>query len=149
MGGIVPLGDGSLRKDPDMPRVVTGDAADDVALNSFSSTVCFEGTVSITRYAARLRAEPKIAVGGSLHRAYAVGSKPRSIALVEDSEVDAVKPREAVEGRDPDIAVRSLVNAANDVLRESIVRGKGVKAILCLNGNRNEKDEEKEEKEDA
>ena len=149
MGGIVPLGDGALRQNPDVPVVVTCDPTDDVALDSFGWAICFEGTVVIPHHAACFRAEPKIAVGGSLHRAYAVGSKPRSIALVEDSEVDAVKPREAVEGRDPDIAVRSLVNAANDVLRESIVRGKGVKAILCLNGNRNEKDEEKEEKEDA
>ena len=146
MGGIVPLDDGSLREDPDVPRVITGDTTNDVALYPFGCAVCFEGAVSISRYAAGLRAEPKIAVGGTLHRADAVASEPGCIAFVEDGEVDTVKPREAVEGRDPDIAVSSLVNAANDVLRESIVSGKGVKAILRPNGNCDRRNKEEETK---
>jgi hypothetical protein len=103
----------------------------------------------ISRYAAGFRTEPKVAVRGTVHRAEAVGGEPGRCALVEDGKADAVKTREAVEGRDPEIAVRGLVNAADDILRESIVSGKCVNAILRPNGNCDQKDKKEEDKEDA
>src|SRR5271170_76808 len=101
----------------------------------------------ISRYAAGFRTEPKIAVRGTAHRAEAVGGEPGRCAFVEDGKADAVKTREAVEGRDPEIAVRGLVNAADNILRESIVSSKSVNAILRPNRNCDQRNNEEEAKE--
>src|SRR5208283_663884 len=101
----------------------------------------------ISRYAAGFCAEPQIAVGGTEHQAEAVGGEPGHRAFVEDGEAKAIKPREAVESRDPEIAVRSLVNAADNVLRETIVGGKGLKAMLRARGNYGRRQKEQESKE--
>src|SRR6185295_7626016 len=60
----------------------------------------------------------------------AVAGDPRRVVLVEDGEFHSVKTDQPVERGEPQIPIGRLRHAAYAVLRQSVVGGVGVKAIL-------------------
>jgi hypothetical protein len=67
--------------------------------------------------------QPQIASCPRRHRDKPAGTDAWRVALVEDFEANAIKLGDAVQRRNPDVAVRGLHNAAHTVLRKSVVGG--------------------------
>ena len=89
-----------------------------------------EASLAIPGDAAALGAQPQIALGVLVERRETVAEDPRGGALVEDGEADAVEPREAIERGHPQIPVAGLVDGRDDVLRQPVVDGPHVEAVL-------------------
>ena len=89
-----------------------------------------EAPVEVARDPAVLGPEPERAVGGLEHRREAVAADALSGRAIEQRETKAVEADHAVERRRPEITVASHVHGADDVLRESLLGGPDVDAVL-------------------
>src|SRR5271154_6316409 len=113
-----------------MPGSIARDGMSTVFRQSLGSSVRLERSTMVPRYLAALRGEPQIAVNALIHGAESVGADAGSIALVEDGEMHAIKPSQPVKGGNPEIPIRRLSDAANNVLGQTSVRRPEIKAVL-------------------
>jgi hypothetical protein len=98
----------------------------------------------ISNQVAVFASHPKIPAVSFSHRDKAIGCDARRVALVEDGKSNAVEPCNSIQRGNPEVAVCSLDDAANAVLREASVSRPLSGSILCpsVGEGENAQDEE-------
>jgi hypothetical protein len=88
--------------------------------------------LTVTHDAAFFGSRPQISIRGFKQTDKTIIDYARRIAFIENRESRAVKPRQPVDGRQPQITVLGLNESINLILRQPIVRRPMVKPILRL-----------------
>jgi len=81
-----------------------------------------------------ISANPQRPVAVFVERRDPIVSDRRRVALIEDRKAHAVKPRQTVKGRQPEIPISGLHDGAHSVLREPVVGRPVVNAIGAVLG---------------
>jgi hypothetical protein len=111
----------AVRADPQVALGVLGQGADGPRRQSLPRRVGPEAAVPVAQQGAAIDADPQRPVAGDVDRLHVVGAHGGRAPPVEHGEAHAVEPRQALLGRQPDVAVGRLGDGLHEVVGKTVV----------------------------
>src|SRR3984957_595031 len=132
----VPLGDAVGCKNPGVACLIAGYPVHQITGHSVVDTIRAERSIVIPGQAAGLVNQPQIGVLALIHRSEPIGGDTRSIALAEGGKSNPIKADQPVKRCNPEISIRTLREAANQILGKPLVDSPDIDPVLrlCLCG---------------